>query len=66
MDDITSPKYSVGDTVSANWAGGHTTMHVITSIKRTERGFWYTWKDDGRNCGNGLHEHHLNMMHSKK
>lgn len=55
------PKYKIGQSVFAHWAGGHTTKHVIKDIKNTYHGFWYSWEDATDNCGNGLHENYLTL-----
>lgn len=65
MKSIKKPKYKIGEEIFANWAGGHTTKHIITGIKNTERGFWYTWENtDNSNFGNGLHEHYLSKVYN--
>ena len=66
MDNNKTPKYKIGETVEANWAGGHTTTHVITGIKETYHGFWYTWDDSIDDCGSGLHEKYLNKKYNTK
>jgi len=60
MDNNKTPKYKIGEIVEANWAGGHVTTQVITGIKNTKHGFWYTWEDAKNDFGNGLHEKYLN------
>lgn len=62
--DYISPKHKVGETIEANWAGGHVTRHVITAIKNTEHGFWYSWIDD-EGHESGLHEIHLNKTYKQ-
>lgn len=59
MNNQSLPKYALGDKVCAHWAGGRITEHVITGIKNTDHGYWYTWEDADSNTGNGLHEHYL-------
>lgn len=50
-----TPKYKIGDKIEAHWAGGSTTIHVITGVEKALHGFWYTWENsDG--SGNGLYE----------
>jgi hypothetical protein len=59
------PKFKIGETIEANWAGGHVTRHVITGIKNTNHGFWYTWEDSNNGSGSGLHEEYLNKYTNK-
>lgn len=54
-----TPKYKIGDTVEADWGGGHITKHVISGIKNTEYGFMYTWTDARDGLGSALHELYL-------
>lgn len=58
-----TPKYNIGEIVEANWAGGHITTHIVTEIKNTVHGFWYTWTDAKNGSGNGLHERYLNKCY---
>lgn len=60
-----TPKYKIGETVEANWAGGYVTKHVITGIQETRHGFWYSWKDDEFDFNNGLHEIYLSKCTNK-
>lgn len=65
MNNNESPKFKIGETVYANWAGGHTTKQVITGIKKNHHGFWYCWDNNDNDFGNGLHEKHLNKCYNK-
>lgn len=58
------PKFKIGETIEANWAGGAVTKHVITDIKKSSRGFWYSWIDED-GFKNGLYEKSLNKVNNK-
>lgn len=51
------PKFKIGQTVHATWAGGSVTLHIIEGIEMTRHGYWYIWDDEGRKSG--LHERYI-------
>lgn len=65
-DNNIIPKYKIGETIEAIWAGGHTTTHVVARIRNTNHGFWYEWDDAYDDFGNGLHEKYLTKKHNNQ